>query len=136
MRRFSQLDIAPTIAHMLGISMHEPDCRSIKDVDVWKCRNAVLAIVDSLGYDLYRWLEPELKSIPALSNHRLVLRAKAITNHTSPAIASILGGPLPEHYDIFDAERAKRSPILSIPEIASSAETRSAVVMVKSGAEI
>ena len=136
MKHLCQVDIAPTIAHILGISIPEADGRLIEDVEIWRCQNVILVIIDSLGYDLYRWLEPELKNIPALSNHGLVLRAKAVTNHTSPAIASILSGLLPEHHEIFDTESAKRTPILSIPEIASSAGMRSAVVMEKGGAEI
>ena len=136
MRHISQVDIAPTIARVLRISVHEPDGRPIEKLDGWNCRNAVLAIVDSLGYDLYRWLEPELKNIPALANRGLVLRARSVSNHTSPAIASILSGLLPEHHGIIDTESAERSPILSIPEIAGSSGLKSAVVMEKGGAEI
>jgi Sulfatase len=136
MRHISQVDIAPTIAQMLGISIHEPDGRSIEEMDRWKCQNAVLAIVDSFGYDLYKWLEPDLRNISVLAKHGLVLRAQAVSNHTSPAIASILSGLLPVHHGIYDTESAKRSPILSLPEIASSAGMRSAVVMEKGGAEI
>ncbi|MCJ7444528.1 MAG: alkaline phosphatase family protein [Methanotrichaceae archaeon] len=136
MRHVSQVDVAPTIAHMLGISIHGPDGRPIEEAQGWRCQNAVLAIVDSLGCDLYKWLEPELKNISVLAKHGLVLRAKAVSNHTSPAIASILSGLLPEHHGIYDTESAKRSPILSLPEITSSAGMRSAVVMEKGGAEI
>jgi len=136
MKQLSQVDVAPAIAHMLGIRLPETDGKLIEDVKGWKCQNVILIIIDSLGYDLYRSLEPDLKNIPALAKHGLVLRAKAVTNHTSPAIASILSGLLPEHHGISDTESAKRSPILSIPEIASSAGLRSAVVMEKGGAEI
>jgi predicted AlkP superfamily pyrophosphatase or phosphodiesterase len=136
MRHVSQVDIAPTIAHMLGISMNKQDGRPIEEVEGWNCRNAILVIVDSLGYDLYKWLEPELKNIPALTKHGLVLRAQSVSNHTSPAIASILSGLLPEHHGILDTESAKRSPILSIPVIMSSDGMSSAVVMEKGGAEI
>ena len=136
MRRKSQVDIAPTIARMLGISIHEPDGMPIEEVAGWRCKNAILVIVDSLGYDLYGWLEPELKSIPAIASHGLMLGAKAVSDHTSPAIASILSGLLPQHHGIFDTESAKRSPLLSIPEIASSNGLRSAVVMEKGGAEV
>jgi predicted AlkP superfamily pyrophosphatase or phosphodiesterase len=136
MRHVSQVDIAPTIARLLGIDMHKPDGRPIDEVKSWKCQNTILVIVDSLGYDLYKWMEPDLKFIPALANHGLVLRAQSVSNHTSPAIASILSGLLPEHHGIHDTESAKRSPILSIPEIASSAGMKSAVVMEKGGAEV
>lgn len=136
MKHLSQVDISPTIAHMLGISIPEPDGGLIEDVEGWRCQNVILVIIDSLGYDLYRWLEPELKNIPVLSKHGLVLSARAVSNHTSPAIASILSGLLPEHHRIIDTESAKMSPFLSIPEIASTLGLRSAVVMEKGGAEI
>jgi arylsulfatase A-like enzyme len=56
MRPVSLVDIAPTIARVLGITIPHVDGRPIKEVEGWNCRNAVLIIVDSLGYDLYRWL--------------------------------------------------------------------------------
>jgi predicted AlkP superfamily pyrophosphatase or phosphodiesterase len=59
-----------------------------------------------------------------------------VSNHTSPAIAFILSGLLPEHHGFYDTESAKRSPILSIPEMATSAGMKSAVVMEKGGAEV
>jgi hypothetical protein len=58
MKHSSQVDIAPTIAHTLGISIPEPDGRLIEDVKGWRCRNVILVIIDSLGYDFYRWLNP------------------------------------------------------------------------------
>ena len=136
MRRISQVDIAPTIARLLGFDIPKPDGKPIDEVESWECRNAVLVIVDSLGYDLYKWLEPELKSIPALASSGLAIRAQSVSNHTSPAIASILSGLLPEHHGIYDTESAKRSPLLSVPEIASTAGMKSAVVMEKGGAEV
>lgn len=136
MRHKSQVDIAPTIARTLGIGLHEPDGLPIEESAQWNCQNAILVIIDSLGYDLYRWLEPGLKSIPAIAKSGLVFEAWAVSNHTSPAIASILSGLLPEHHGIFDTESAKTSTLLSLPEIASSNGLRSAVVMEKGGAEV
>jgi hypothetical protein len=136
MRHVSQVDIAPTIASVLGITIHNADGRPIGEVGDWKCRNAVLIIVDSLGYDLYRWLEPDLKHIPTLARCGLLIRAEAVSTHTSPSIASILSGLLPEHHRIFDKESAKNSSMPSIPEAASSQGLRSAVIMEKSGADV
>jgi predicted AlkP superfamily phosphohydrolase/phosphomutase len=95
MRHVSQVDIAPTIARVLGINIHNMDGKPIREVADWKCRNAILIIVDSLGYDLYRWLETDLKHIPALARCGLLIRAEAVSTHTSPSIASILSGILP-----------------------------------------
>jgi hypothetical protein len=136
MRPVSQLDIAPTIAGILGLNISEIDGKPLEEVKDWKCQNAVLVIIDSLGYDLYRMLEPDLEFIPQIAGQGLLLKAQAVSNHTSPAIASILCGLLPEHHKILDTEGAKRSSIRSIPEIASSHGLKSAVIMEKGGSEV
>ncbi len=136
MRHVRQVDIAPTIARVLGMTIHNVDGRPIREVEDWKCRNAILIIVDSLGYDLYRWLEPDLKHIPALARCGLLIKAEAVSTHTSPSIAPILSGILPEHHRIFDKESVGKSSMTSIPEAASSQGLRSAVIMEKCGAEV
>ena len=135
MRHVSQVDIAPTIARVLDINIHNVDGRPIREVEDWRCRNAILIIVDSLGYDLYRWLEPDLKHIPDLVKCGLLMKAEAVSTHTSPSIASILSGLSPEHHRISDKKSAKQSRIPSLPEAASSQGLRSAVIMEMSGAE-
>lgn len=136
MKPVSQLDIAPTLARVLEVSMSELDGKPLKEVENWKCQNAVLVIIDSLGYDLYRRLEPDLEFIPQIAGQGLLLKAVAVSNHTSPAIASILCGLLPEHHKILDTEGAKRSKIRSVPEIASHNGLKSAVIMEKGGSEV
>jgi hypothetical protein len=136
MRQVSQVDIAPTIARVLGMTIPGVDGRPIRGVESWNCRNVVLIIVDSLGYDLYLRLEPDLKNIPTLARSGLLLRAKAVSTHTSTSIASILSGLLPEHHRIFDKKSAKKSGMPSIPDVASSQGLRSAVVMETEGAEV
>ena len=61
---------------------------------------------------------------------------RAVSNHTTPAIASILSGLLPEHHGIFDKAGAKESSILSLPEMASASGLKAAVIMEKNGAEV
>lgn len=136
MRRFSLLDVAPTVARVLGIDLPNPDGHPIEEVIGWECRNVILVIVDSLGYDLYRWLEPDMRNIAALASNGLLLKAETIANRTTPAIASILSGQTPEHHGIFDKAGAKEASILSLPEIASSSGLKSAVIMERSGAEV
>jgi predicted AlkP superfamily pyrophosphatase or phosphodiesterase len=136
MRVYSIMDVAPTIARVLDINLPEPDGRPVEDVMDWGCRNVLLVIVDSLGYDLYRWLEPDLKNMKALASDGLLIKADTVANRTTPAIASILSGLTPEHHGICDKEGAKESSILSLPEIASSMGLRSAVVMESNGAEV
>jgi hypothetical protein len=135
-RTFSQLDIAPTVARLLGIQLPLNDGRAIDLVEGWGCRNAAIIIVDSLGYDLLMHLLPCLKNTSRLIDDGILLRAKAVSNHTTPAIASILSGLVPEHHKIFDKAGAKASSILSLPEIASAAGLRSAVIMETNGAEV
>ncbi len=136
MRNPSLLDVAPTAARVLGITLPQSDGRAIEAVEGWGCRNVVLVIVDSLGYNLYRWLDPHLKNIPALAKRGMVLKAEAVASHTTPAIATILSGLLPERHGIFDKQGAKESSLLSIPEIASASGLKSAVIMEKNGAEV
>ncbi len=136
MKNVSQVDIAPTVARALGIKMPGLDGEPIEEVESWDCQNVVLVIIDSFGYDLYRMLEPDLRFISELASHGILIGAEAVSNHTSPAIASILSGLLPEHHNIYNTESAKRSKIMSFPEIASSSGLRSAVIMEKNGAEI
>ena len=101
-RPLSQLDIAPTVAGILGFVIPELDGKPIGIVQSWGCKDVVIIIIDSLGYDLFIWLMPELRSLSDLANDGHLFRAKAVSNHTTPAIASILSGLLPEHHCIFD----------------------------------
>ncbi|MGB3920297.1 alkaline phosphatase family protein [Methanothrix sp.] len=133
---FSQLDIAPTAARMLGVDLPASDGQPIDLVEGWGCRNAAIIIVDSLGYDLMFYLLPRMKNTARLIDDGLLLQARAVSNHTTPAIASILSGLLPEHHQIFDKEGAKSSSIPSLPEIASAAGLKSAVIMESNGAEV
>lgn len=135
-RGISLLDVAPTAAKVLGINLTQSDGVAIDAVDCWGCRSVVLIIVDSLGYDLYRWLASHLTNIPALAKRGVVLKAETVSNHTTPAIATILSGLLPEHHSIFDKQGAKESSLLSIPEIASASGLKAAVIMEKNGAEV
>lgn len=135
-RLFSLLDVAPTIARVLGIDLSNTDGHSIDVVEKWGCRNVVLIIIDSLGYDLYQWLEPQLESIPALARDGHLLRAETVSNHTTPAIATILSGLLPEHHGILDKAGAKESSTISIPEIASTSGLKTAVIMEQNGADV
>jgi predicted AlkP superfamily pyrophosphatase or phosphodiesterase len=133
---FSQLDIAPTLASILELELPEKDGQEIKAVANWGCKKAALIIVDSLGYDLLNHLLPHMANMNLLSQDGLFLPARAVSNHTTPAIASILSGLLPEHHQILDKAGAKESKILSLPEIAASAGKVCAVIMEQNGAEV
>jgi hypothetical protein len=132
----SQLDVAPTIAAVLKIRLPNSDGRVIDGIVDWGCRNVALIIIDSLGYDLFRWLQPKLTSISGIVGRGRLFSALASSHHTTPAIASILSGLLPDHHGIFDKAGAKESSILSLPEIASAAGLKSAVIMEQNGADV
>ncbi|MDD1761066.1 MAG: alkaline phosphatase family protein [Methanothrix sp.] len=132
----SQLDIAPTIAHILGLTLPCSDGKPIGPVLAWGCKNVALIIIDSLGYDLFLWLLPALNNMNALCHDGLLIRARSVSNHTTPAIASILSGLLPEHHGIFDKAGAKESKIFSLPEVATSSGHSSAVIMEQNGADV
>ncbi|HUS76295.1 MAG TPA: alkaline phosphatase family protein [Methanothrix sp.] len=136
MRTFSQLDIAPTAAYILGLQLPSSDGQPIGSAVAWGCKNVALIIIDSLGYDLLMWLLPTLENMRTLCNEGQLFRAKAVSNHTTPAIASILSGLLPEHHGIFDKAGAKESRILSLPEIAAASGQRCAVIMEQNGADV
>ena len=136
MRHFSQLDIAPTVARTLGFELPRTDGQPIDLVESWGCRNVAIIIVDSLGYDLFRWLRPSMENMSHLAEEGMLLRAKAASNHTTPAIASILSGLEPMHHGIFDKAGAKISSTPSLPEMASAFGMKAAVVMEKNGAEV
>jgi len=82
------------------------------------------------------WLLPALENIRGLSAAGQLLQITAVSNHTTPAIASILSGLLPEHHGIFDKAGAKESRILSLPEIAAAAGLSCAVIMEQNGADV
>jgi predicted AlkP superfamily pyrophosphatase or phosphodiesterase len=132
----SQLDIAPTIASILGLELPQRDGRAIEAVVDWGCKSVALIIVDSLGFDLFHWLMPDMANMNLLSQEGLLLRARSVSNHTTPAIASILSGLLPQHHKILDKAGAKVSSILSLPEIAASAGMSCAVIMEQNGADV
>ncbi|MDD2755267.1 MAG: alkaline phosphatase family protein [Methanothrix sp.] len=133
---FSQLDIAPTAAHILGLQLPKPDGHPIDLALAWGCKNVAIIIIDSLGYDLLRWLLPSLENMRELSTVGHLFRITAVSNHTTPAIASILSGLLPEHHEIFDKAGAKESRILSLPEIAAISGQSCAVIMEQNGADV
>ena len=136
MKTVSLLDVAPTLARTLGLRLPKADGQPIEAVVEWGCKNAVLLIVDSLGYDLFRWLTPRLENMSRLARAGILFKADTVSDRTTPAIASILSGLLPEHHGIYNKAGAKESSILSLPEIASSCGLKTAVVMEKNGAEV
>ncbi|MHC1632018.1 MAG: alkaline phosphatase family protein [Methanotrichaceae archaeon] len=135
LRSVRLVDVAPTMAYVLGQRMPMIDGRPIAEVKDWVCERVVLLIVDSLGYNLYRTLEPFLPHMRVLARNGLLLKAESVANSTTPSIASMLTGLLPQNHRVYNTKEASESDIISILELASSQKIRTAVVMEETGAK-
>lgn len=133
-RSIKLVDVAPTMARALGVKTPPIDGRPIRGVEGWDCDRVALAIVDSLGYGLYRSLELCLPNMRSMATEGLLLEAEAVAPSTTPAIASILTGLLPQNHGISTTSQASESEIRSLLEWAGSEGVRSAVVMEEEGA--
>jgi hypothetical protein len=128
----SLVDIAPTIAELLGIPLPGADGVAIPELTdrPQRCDRVVLAIVDSLGYFTYQRLQPYMPHIQGT-----VIRCRAVADHTTPAIASILTGCHPDTHRTFATSDVCTSPIKSILELAEERGIKSAVVIESEGAD-
>jgi len=128
------VDVAPTVARVLGLQMEGQDGTALELVKGWDCSRAVILIVDALGWGLYRLLKGWLRNLPRLASQGLIFRAEGASCHTTPAIASILTGLLPEEHGVYRTSDASRSGVRSVLEMAEEIGLRSAVVMEQQGA--
>ena len=128
----SLVDIAPTIAELLSIPLPGADGAAIPELTDrrQRCDRVVLVIVDSLGYFTYQRLQPCMPHI-----HGTVIRCRAVADHTTPAIASILTGCRPDTHRTFATSDVCTSPIKSILELAEERGIKSAVVIESDGAK-
>jgi predicted AlkP superfamily pyrophosphatase or phosphodiesterase len=141
------IDIASTISKLLKIPMVPPTGKPIPEVESYAkergCKKAVIIVVDSLGYSLYNYFSPIMKNLSGIARTGLLFRCKSPATITSPAIASIFTGYLPEEHNIYStadiyAERTKDSEnpkLKSIMEWAYRAGMKSSVVIESEGAE-
>lgn len=127
------IDLAPTMARVLGVETPPLDGTSIDLVEGWGCDRVLLAIVDSLEYGLYRALEADLPNMRSMADEGLLLRAEPVASSTSPAIASILTGLIPENHGITNTSQASESDMRSLLEWATCEGVSSAVVMEEVG---
>ena len=107
------------------------------------CKRVVLIIVDSLGYSIFMRLSNIMWNLQALARAGVLLKCVSPATYTSPAIASIFTGYLPEEHRIFstgdiytEREKNPESPKLrSIMEWACLAGLKASVVIESKGAE-
>lgn len=141
------IDIAPTISRLLKVPMVSPTGRPIPEVENYAkerdCKRAVIMVVDSLGYSLYLRLSHIMKNLNRIAENGILFKCMSPATITSPAIASIFTGYLPEEHNIYStadiyAETAKDSEnprLRSIMEWAYRAGMKSAAVIETEGAE-
>ena len=131
----SQVDIAPTIVKILSLQ-YRADGKQVEEiVDYGRgCRMVVLLIIDGLGYALFNELRQYLPNINRVSSVGKIYECEAVARYTTPAIASILCGKLPEEHEIYRTGDVYKSDVKSIAEAASEQGTKSAVVMEEEGA--
>jgi len=143
----STIDIAPTISRLLKVPMVPPSGKPIPEVEDYArergCKRAVIIVIDSLGYSLYWHLSPVMKNLHGITEKGLLFKCRSPATITSPAIASIFTGYLPEEHNIYStadiyAERAKDSEnprLRSIMEWAYRAGMKASAVIETEGAK-
>lgn len=143
----STIDIAPTIARLLKIPMVPPAGRPIQAVESYAkergCKRAVIIVVDSLGYSLYKHFSTLMTNLSGIAGKGILFRCKSAATITSPALASIFTGYPPEMHKIYSTadiytERAKDSEnprLKSVMEWAYRAGMKASAVIESEGAE-
>jgi len=138
MHLLSLLQIAPTLAEFFGIPLDshiEPVEQILKVMHARNPKVVVLVVIDSLDYQVYLDFAVELAELHELVEHDdgLLFECETVSNHTTPAIASILTGLRPESHKIRTSEDVGKSKINSILEILDDAGTPTAAVLETDG---
>jgi len=134
-REVGQIDIAPTIAEVLGLPF-ACDGKPVEEVLALAGRveRVSLVIVDSLGYEEYLSHRSSFQHLPSMEIRGLFFRCLAYSSLTTPSIASILCGLKPEHHRIVRTEDAYTRAVKCLPEAAYEHGLKVAVVMERYGA--
>ncbi|MHC1600039.1 MAG: alkaline phosphatase family protein [Candidatus Methanospirareceae archaeon] len=133
----SQLQIAPTLAIFFGvhlISRVHPVEQILKVMYARNPHMVVLVVIDSLDFRVYLDYADELAVLHEMVKHNgLLFECETVSNHTTPAIASILTGLEPESHGIITSEDVGTSKINSILEILDDAGKPTAAVLETAG---
>lgn len=134
----SLLQIAPTLAEFFRIPLNTRVRPIERILKVMQARNppvVVLVVIDSLDYQVYSDYAVELAKLHELVKHDdgLLFECETVSNHTTPAIASILTGLRPESHKIRTSEDVGKSKINSILEILDDAGKPTAAVLETDG---
>ena len=137
----SLLQIAPTIASYFGVRLVSP-ARPIEQILKFAYSHypvphtVTLVVIDSLDLELYYELGNELRTVHELvEQHGLLFECDTVSNHTTPAIASILTGLTPESHGILTSDDVGKSNIKSILELMEEEGKQTGAVIERKGAE-
>jgi len=137
----SLLQIAPTIASYFGVRLVSP-AHPIEQILKFAYSHypvphtVTLLVIDSLDLELYYELGNELRTVHELvEQHGLLFECDTVSNHTTPAIASILTGLEPESHGILTADDVGKSKIKSILELMEEEGKQTCAVIERKGAE-
>ena len=139
MQRISLLQIAPTLADFFGIQLISRARPVERILEFAYSHNPIppivlLMVIDSLDCQFYSACTTDLEVLHQLvERDGLLFECETVSNHTTPAIASILTGLLPESHGIVTSEDVGKSKINSILELLDEQGTPTAVVMETNG---
>ncbi len=141
MQPISLLQIAPTLAEFFGVHLTS-QLRAVEQILTFAYSRkpipkvVALLVIDSLDYRFYSDFAHELEIIHDLvERDGLLFECETVSNHTTPAIASILTGLLPESHGILTGEDVGTSNVNSILEIMEDEGQKTAAAIETKGAK-
>jgi len=140
-KKHSLLQIAPTIAEIFSIPL-KADAKSLEEVlnfvhksgKRWNFR-VILLVIDSLDWQFFKDFAYSLRRMHALASSGLLFKCETVSEHTTPAIASILTGLRPESHGILTENDVGKSGVDSILEILDAHGIKTAAVLEERGAK-
>ena len=136
MQTLSLLHIAPTIAAFFEVpldSTRRPVEQLLAFLQAHNPMVVALVVIDSLDSSLYSVLAEDLQVLHELASDGLIFDCETVTDTTTPAIASILTGLLPEEHGILTSEEVGTSPVNSILELLDDAGKPTAAILETAG---
>ena len=139
MHAISLLQIAPTLAEFFEVPLLSR-ARPVESIRTFmlarKPKVVVLVVVDSLDLRIYSGFAEELAVLHMLAEKDgLLFSFEPVSNHTTPAIASLLTGLEPEDHRIRVSADVATSNIKSILELLDDEGIPTAAVLDTKGAE-
>jgi len=130
-----QIDVAPTIARVLGFKFSCDGKPINKIVKLSKhCNHVVLLIIDSLGFEEYIKQRNSFKFVSKAESSGLLFKCLSYSYYTTPSIATLLCGLKPEKHNVWKTEDAYKSTVKNVLVVASKLGYKTAVIMEKLGA--